>query len=408
MKEPSEKKERIRQELKRRLHKTTDADVRAARKAAWKKRRRTLRILAAAVVLVCAVTFLILTLREKKQFSSMALVQELELQGEGNSFEAYDEGILRYSSNGMTYMTAEGRLIWDQAYSMKSPEPVFRGTLGLVWDRGGTGAILFDESSGCLAEIKAENELLGACLSEYGVTALMMKNNEENYIRFYDKFGAPLEIEIKNVLTGTSGYPLSMALSPDGTGLVLSLVFMNQGSMETRLSFLNFDAGKDYADRVVGLFTYPDALFPQVEYLGADRVAAFGTDRAAFFSVDGQGIPGLLKEEEYENEIRGVFAGNGMAGVISDSGRTGEELLRVYDSAGGVLFEKTLTEQYTDAEFSGEYLLLYNSSSCMILNAAGDVKYCGDSFSTISRMVSSGKNRFLLFDGSGIREVKLK
>jgi len=408
MTESDENQVRRKHSLKHRVKKTTDAEIRSAKKASLRRKLIFLGILAAVALMIFLLILLIRKLEHKKQYSAMETVQELELPGEGNQYELFADGILRYSSNCMPYMTMEGKAIWDQSLSMQDPEPELRGDYGLIWDRNGRSALLFDSTSGCVASIRAENDLVDAGLSAYGVSALMMRDNSNNYIRFYDRFGSPLEIEIKNVLTETSGYPLTMSLSSDGTGLVLSLVFMDPGSFRTRISFLNFDTGKDYADRVVGLFTYEETLFPQVDYLSASSVVAFGTDRLAFFSLDSGGVPTQTKLVEYTSEIRGTFTGGGRAAVICAGEKTGEELLQVYNGSGERIFEKTLTERYDSACFSGGYLILYNSGSCMILDADGNVKFSGGSFSSIGRIASSGKNRFLLFDGSGIREVKLK
>ena len=96
---------------------------------------------------------------------------------------------------------------------------------------------------------------------------------------------------MKNVLTETTGYPMDLSLSPTGTGLILSMIYMDQGSMQSRITFLNFDVGKSSSDRVVGVFPYGETLFPQVEYLSDARACAFGDSQIEFYSLQNEASP---------------------------------------------------------------------------------------------------------------------
>ena len=235
----------------------------------------------------------------------------------------------------------------------------------------------------------------------------MLDDTDSSVIQFYDRTGLKLDITVKNVLTETTGYPMDLSLSPTGTGLILSMIYMDQGSMQSRITFLNFDVGKSSSDRVVGMFPYGETLFPQVEYLSDTRACAFGDSQIEFYSLQNEASPQLITSVPCDSQVQSVFAGNGKVGVVLN-GENGQYQLRVYNSDGVLLMARDIPFAYTHAEFNGSYLAFYNSSECLLLNENGSVKYEGALDGTVNQLFFINLNTFLQFGGQTVREMKLR
>lgn len=119
---------------------------------------------------------------------------------------------------------------------MKSPVMAVNGSYGIVGDRQAQTAVIFG-TDGMLGTITTTMPILGLTISAHGVAALMLDDTDSSVIQFYDRTGLKLDITVKNVLTETTGYPMDLSLSPTGTGLILSMIYMDQGSMQSRITF---------------------------------------------------------------------------------------------------------------------------------------------------------------------------
>ena len=319
--------------------------------------RRIVAVLAliiAALVTVEIVEFM----ESRKEYTSLQTVWETEGGGEGTAYEAFGSNLIRYTTNGLAYLDHSGKAIWDYGYSMKSPLIDINGDYGVIGDRNAQTAVIFDRD-GVRGTVTTTMPILNLTVSAHGVVALMLDDANASIIQFYDKTGLKLDIVVKNVLAETSGYPLDLSLSPTGTGLLLSLVYMDQGSMQSRLAFLNFDVGKSSSDRVVGLFK-GESIYPQVEYLSDTAAVAFGDNQINFYSLKNEASPEIVKAIPCESEVQSVFTGDGLVGIILN-GENGLYQLRVYDHSGEPQIARDIPFEYRKAEFSGEYLFFYNS-----------------------------------------------
>ena len=367
-----------------------------------------MRRILVVIVLVIAVLVTVKTveyMESRKEYTSLQTVWESEGGGEDTDYEVFGNNLIRYTSNGLAYLDHSGKAIWDYGYSMKSPMITINGDYGVIGDRNSQTAVIFNKE-GVQGTVTTTMPILNLTVSAHGVAALMLDADDASMIQFYDKTGLKLDITVKNVLAETSGYPLDLSLSPTGTGLVLSLVYMDQGSMQSRIAFLNFDVGKSSSDRVVGLFK-GESIFPQVEYLSDTAAVAFGDNQINFYSLKNEASPEIIKAITCESEVQSVFTGDGLVGVVLN-GENGLYQLRVYDSTGELQIARDIPFDYKKAEFSGEYLFFYNSSECLILNQDGKVKYEGVLDGGATKLFFLSKTTFLQFGSQYTKEMKLR
>lgn len=371
-----------------------------------KQRIRKLLLIGGAFVAAMILFWAVRTWDTYRQYTSIEQVQEIESSSEGNHYEAFAGGMLRYSANGMALLDTSGRAVWDYGYSMKSPVMAVNGSYGIVGDRQAQTAVIFG-TDGMLGTITTTMPILGLTISAHGVAALMLDDTDSSVIQFYDRTGLKLDITVKNVLTETTGYPMDLSLSPTGTGLILSMIYMDQGSMQSRITFLNFDVGKSSSDRVVGMFPYGETLFPQVEYLSDTRACAFGDSQIEFYSLQNEASPQLITSvpcrltgaECICRKWKGRRRIKRRERPVSAAGI--QQRWRAPDGAD-------IPFAYTHAEFNGSYLAFYNSSECLLLNENGSVKYEGMLDGTVNQLFFINANTFLQFGGQTVREMKLR
>ncbi len=341
----------------------------------------------------------------RREYTQLKIIETQDGIGANADVLALGEGMVRYSQNGIAYRNRQGKIIWEYGYAMSNPVVEITENYGVVGDRGGRVAYVFD-ADGIVGTISTTRNLLDLDISRYGVVAVMVEDSNASYIEFFDKSGEQLDITVKNVLTETSGYPLDLAMSPQGTGLILSLVYMDQGTFQTRISFLNFDVGKDSSDRVVGYFTYSDSLFPQVEYLNDSVAYALGDASLELYSLKNEASPSRITSVALESSVKSVFSGEEMIGLILEE-ESGDQL-RLYDANGEIILARDIEFSYTKAEISGNYILVYSDTHCLILNTQGYVKYEGSLEGDVTRLFVLGRNRLLQFGVQTTKEMRLK
>ena len=83
-----------------------------------------------------------------------------------------------------------------------------------------------------------------------------MEDSSACYIFYFKKDGEELGINIKMLLSG-DGYPVDIALSPDGKQIVMSVMYMKNGTLKNKVVFYDFsEIGKNVISPVSFICKY--------------------------------------------------------------------------------------------------------------------------------------------------------
>ena len=221
-----------------------------------------------------------------------------------------------------------------------------------------------------------------------------------------------MQISMKGVLSGEIGYPLDISLSPDGTMLTGSYMYIEDGTLRSRVAFYNFsEVGKNALNRFVGGFhdIYKESIVPRVQYLDDVYSVAFAQDSISFFSSRDVMSPALLKQVQVTEEIQSVFYSKDYVGVIvAQEGGEYRQRMDVYKPNGDTVFSQEFTYDYTYADIDGDTIFLYNEDSCRVYNRYGNLKYEGPLDFSVSKMIKGSlPNQFLAAGPQVIKEIKL-
>lgn len=389
-------------------YRVVKSDVKGMNEKIQRHRRKILRW--TAFVTVCllvgiAGVYIYLQTRTYSEYSVLKSVERED--SPGTQFEIFHGNILKYSKDGASFVDQNNKLIWNQTYEMQSPMVDFCENYAAIADRKGDRIYIMDLTGSC-GEIKTSMPIQRIEVAAQGLVAVLMEQDGTGYIQMYDKSGTFLaEGEVH---TENSGYPLDIAISNDGKKLAVSLLDVNNGNVNTTITFFNFDAvGQNEIDNIVGQYSYADMVVPKVEFLTNDVMAAFGSQKTIIF--EGTQKPKVKKEVAVEKEIRTIFYNDAYFGFVFDNENEKTSYnMQIYDLRGAQVVSKDFEMEYDEIGFlENDEICIRNDLECAIYTLRGIQKYHANFEKNIWKVMSVGRIRDYVFliDGETQR-IRLK
>lgn len=423
-------RENRKQELRRRVVDTKELLQQEAEQAQEKgKRRRSRRrfLVFLAVVLVLGALVAGAIYMMKRPYTGCSQNWRNSFTGENGvsesdyeDYEIFGDGFLKVTRDGATYIDSSGKTIWNQSYEMNSPYVSISGDYCAIADQGKT-AIYIMNKTGTTGQAETNLPITKISVAGTGVTYALLEDSKASYITVFSKEGAALDISIKSVLDG-DGYPVDIAVSPDGTELIASFASIENGTIQNKVIFYNLsEIGQNAgSNRVVGGFTddFSGHLAGRVHFSDDTHAQAFYDGGIAFFSTKVLTSPELSQKVEIEQTIQAITYADDYIGVITDNSDSETSAdpytLTVYRLNGQTVFSTPFQLNYTNFDIDQDRVLVYNNTTLQLYDMSGTLKYSGNIDTSISRArVARGvKNPLgldLLIGSAGAMEsVKLK
>ena len=359
-------------------------------------------------------------------------------EGSYSEYLTFNDVILHYSQDGVSCISQNGEVMWNQAFNMDVPGIAVAGDYAVIYDIKGTSLYICN-ADGCTGNAETGKAILKADVSATGVVAVVLDDKTSNYINYFRKDGSQIDLEIKTLISG-DGYPLDIAISPDGEQLITSYIYADSGNMLNQVVFRNFEVGKNNADRVVGGFRqYKETLVPEVIFFDDQNSAAITEQSIDFYSTRNAMSPELAKTQNFDSRIRTVFYNKEYVGVVldenvkkeetggeeetrkveasTDEGTAEEETrqvvetsytMLVFDKTGGKTFEQTIDFEYEYADFSGDGIVVYNNSECAVYNMTGVCKYQARLDMNIEGVMRFAENSLVIYGNGALQKLLLK
>lgn len=385
------------------------------KKAHQKVLKKRLKIILVIVVIVVIASFGGYRYYRDYKYTDYSVSWERSLDRGYSSFAGYlnfGNNLLKYSKDGASHIDNNGKEVWIQSFEMKNPIAVVNGDFAAIADQQGNSIYICDKN-GLQGIATTLLPIVKVTISAKGVVAAILEDKKANYITMFKKDGNALDITIKGLLGGEVGYPLDISLSPDGTKLIGSFVYIENGALKSRVAFYDFsEIGKNIPTRFVGGFhdIYETSMIPRVIYLDNVYSCAFADDSIAFYSSRNAMSPELLKQIPIEEEIKSIFYSSQYVGVIVGAS-SGEYDYRmdVYKPNGDKVFSESFTFNYQKADIDGELIFLYNEDSCRVYNMWGNLKYEGNFDFTVTKVKrGSFPNTLIVTGPQAMKEIKLQ
>ncbi|SEJ18709.1 hypothetical protein SAMN02910453_2308 [Lachnospiraceae bacterium A10] len=369
------------------------------------KRKREI-VLVLIVLAILAVGLVVSKFKTYDEFTVQS-TSTSTTSGESD-YIGFKDNLFRYSSDGAFYTDYDGDLIWSEAFEMTNPTVDYNDSYILVYDQGGNTIELFN-ISGLQKTIQTTLPLADAAIAENGVVAALMQEGDSSYINLYDSKGTTLasgELHTEN-----SGYPVAIALSDDAEKLMVSMINMNSGSVDTNINFYNFGSeGQDAIDNLVASFTYSNMVVPEIDFVDGDKAIAFGDTEIVIYS--GASTPKVSSEIYLDTELKSIFHNDTYFGYITaETNEKGEtsNVITTYNMSGHKKFDREIDLSYTDVEMlENNEILLTNGQDVELYTSYGIKKFEYSFDDYLYSMIPIGGNNYIFVMNGQTESVKLK
>lgn len=294
----------------------------------------------------------------------------------GASYEAFESGYLKYTNNGIEYQEPFGRSKWNVSISYAHPFLVTSDSYAVLGDKGENSLVLFDRK-GKVKELVFKYPLVQATVSAQGITEVILEGEGSNYIQVYGKNGKMIA-DMKSSVDET-GYPVTAAISPDGTQLAVSFYSIN--AAETRTSVVFYDLSRQLQSDDVTLkggFDYKDTLIPKISFMNDSTVAVFGNTATYFYNIKDE--PRKKKEIHFEQEIQSIFENDKYVGYVMDNTQKPEDgkyEIMLFNRKGNRMLDCKLDMNYDFIKMWGNHIIATRDNECTIINKRGNILFQG-------------------------------
>lgn len=384
----------------------------ALRQAHRVVRKRRLLVVSTVALLVAVGTGAGVYYKRNHEYTSYETVWSSDIQ-EGSlvGYESFGTNVLKYTKDGASYTNEKGSVVWTESYEMKAPSVTVNGEYAAIADRQGNSIYICNLDGKC-GQATTVLPISKVAVSGTGVVAAVLEDSTASYISFFAKDGTALDITVKTKMAG-DGYPLDLALSQDGTQLMASYVYLENGEMKSRVVFYDFsEIGKNIPNRLVGGFdeVFQGTMVPRVMYLAEPWSCAVSGSGLTFFSSKNLASPELVRQVEVEETIQSIFASKEyVALIVKNTSGEYANRLEVYKKDGTHVLSKEFTYEYAGADIDDDLIILYNEDSCRIFNMAGVQKlYATFDFSVSKIRKGRFPNTLVVTGPQQMREIKLQ
>ena len=369
-----------------------------AREKRWKKTA----LIAAVVVALAVGVYLLINLQT---YTSARALDTYTVSGaSGSAYEQFADGVLKYSRDGISYLNQHGEEMWNQPYQMKNPVVDVNGSSAAVADKGGNAVLVFNEE-GVRGETQTNLPIERVRVSEQGIVSVILTDENEARVLCYDAAGNLL-VENKTSMNGT-GYPLDVALSPDGETMQVLYLYTEAGAVKSRVIYYNFgESGEEKTDHLVAQMEYEDTVMASGFFMDENISVAVGDNRLTIYR--GGNVPEETENIEIKKQIKSVFHNEKYIGmVLKNEGKEGYEL-RLYNTRGQVAMSENFTGDYSHVKLCGSQVIMYDGKNCSIFTRGGIRKFDGEMNSNILEIFPvPGVNKYIVMNENGLEVVRL-
>ncbi|NLL78207.1 MAG: hypothetical protein GX234_00010 [Clostridiales bacterium] len=369
-----------------------------------------LRIFMRTVIIIIAVSAVVLATvvsLKNRTYSGYEIVDTVERKEvlDAACME-YNGNILTYSRDGVSCTNTDGVVLWNQTFEMQSPIMDMEGDKVAFGDYNGSVIYVMD-ANGPVGQIDTMMPIRNFCISSSGVVAAVLDEGNVTWIYLFDAKGNTIAY-FKTTMK-KSGYPVSIAISPNGLMVQVSYLYVESGYMRSSVAFYNFGpVGQNEIDNFVGGYDYTDTIVPFVRFL--DDRTAFAVGDSRLMMYEGAQIPTSSWENLLTEEIQKIYySENYIALVYYDV--TGETTYRmdIYGRDGKIVDTVKFNIEYTDIKFQKDKVIIYDEMECLIHYVGGaDIFSAQFEKGVLAVIPTSAFNRYVLVTADSIDTIELK
>ena len=318
-------------------------------------------------------------------------------------YAPFGDKILKYSRDGVSYTDDTNSLLFSITYTMQDPILALSQKAGAVADKNGSQIYIFDQEKQ-LGQITTLLPIKHIAISNQGVVAVLMEESKSSKLEIYSADGTIIGDGIFDL--EDAGYPMNLSISSDGTKIAIAFAQISGSKFNSSVAVYNFDnVGENYVDHLVFAKNYTDYMIPELHYFDASTLVAVGDGILGFYQ--GSQIPEIVNEVTIENEIKSVFYGENMVGLVFET--VEGKMLTLYDAKGNLVTQIPFTMDYDNIRIADNRVLIYNDTEMGLYSFSG--KECfRQTFETsmVDIFTTKSRSKYLFIYTNETQVVKLQ
>ena len=292
----------------------------------------------------------------------------------GTDFENAGKYIFRYNGDGISCVNRSNDIKWSTTYSIQAPVADICGTTMAVAEQQGVHVYVVN-TDGELGSFETTMPILKVRVSRQGLVALVLQEDDVTWVNLYQADGTLIASDKTSIME--SGYPLDIALSPDGQRIAVSYVKIEGGVLSDEVVFYHFgQAGRNKDNHITASFEYEETLVSELYFVDNSEVVAIADDGYIVYS--GKDNPKVSHRETFDRDIISAFHEKKSIGFVF-ANTDGEDAkpyrIELYDLRGRKTAETTVDCSYSDIRMQNGQVILFNDHSITVVTAAGHERF---------------------------------
>lgn len=320
-------------------------------------------------------------------------------------YASYKGGVLKYSRDGISALTARGKVVWNVSFNIKNPKVSICETYVGVADLGGKQAYVIDEK-GNFNTISTALTISDVRVSKQGVLCLTLEGSDYNQIVLYNGATGTILVE-KQTAIQTNGFPINVAISNSATKMICSYIKTENGVLESDVGFYNFnEVGENYEEKLVGVLKDQQSIVQDTVFLTNTKALLSSDKGFALYEI--VEIPDKIKSHEFKGEIISFIYSEKYFGYIVKTQTEGKTELFLYNLEGKEILRKNITFTYKDVKLYGNDIIFTQDSEILIYTIKGRTK-CKASYEApiVDILPCNNKNEYIVISDHGFQQIKL-
>jgi len=375
------------------------ADIKAHNRKKWS------RVLIVISVIIVALLIYVL-IQNYRHYSGVSLSTNSRfLTEDGAEIIGLDGSIVQYSRSSAGCWNTRGEQQWLETYDMQQPRAVVEGDILAIADIEGYSVCVFDKQ-GLRGRISTERPIHAISVSKCGEVAVTMNETNATWIRLFSSTGREIAYLVRYM--SIHGYPMSMAISPNGERLTISSLEVVDGVIKTDMAFHSFGAeGAEKENNLLAEAELSGEVFPFTHFMSDDIFVAVSDSRLAYYTI-GRELKNTVSNMISEN-IRGVYYNDKYMGLLfTDTSGDHQYRLDLYDKNGDKKSSVGFSMDFTTLQISGGYIYLNNDQELQIYTVRGREIFNGTIGATVRAVIpSSIARRMTVVTDSEIDTLRL-
>lgn len=318
-------------------------------------------------------------------------------------YASFGGNILKYSRDGVAYTNEKNNLYFSIAYTMQDPMLALNEKMGAVADKNGSQIYIFDQNEQ-KGQINTLLPIKHIAISNQGIVAVLLEELSVSKLEVYSPEGELLGDGVFSL--EDAGYPMNLSISSDGTKIAITFAQVSGTKFNSCVAVYNFDnVGENHIDHLVFAKNYSEYLIPEVHYFDHSVLAAVGDGILAIYQ--GTQIPELVKEVTFEEEIKSVFYGEQLIGLVFDAAEG--KVLKLFDQKGNPAAEIAFDMSYSNIRIEESTVVIYNDQELGVYSHSG--KECFRHVfetSMIDVFPTKSRNKYLFIYSNETQMIKLQ